>query len=477
MVWSVDWWTVLGWTGFALGLVVAGWALLWDRARGRLRCPKCWYDLAAPGSGKGNEGATAGGFLSKCPECGRVVKREGELRRTRRRWRWGVPALVVMVLGLVAGSVHDPAGVRSRGWVALVPTPLLVMIAPVGEVMQEEGAGDERRLVWERDPTSPVLHEFYWRMFRGEIAGWEGRWFFARVERRFPDLGDALLSIKLPSNPGGDVWVWGSPQIVLDVPGHFVSPQYPLTASIHLPSRVRLVGRTASAWHVEGGYVGVRRGALICEDLRAGRYVVECEFYLPAQSQGGISGVAAVPVAWSRIFRPGRRVWAVTRELVITPSGVPSMEGLDSPEITEAIVSNLMPPEIGVDSDGNAWLFLMPPAESLTWADLSIGVEMELWRGDVLVGVSRALVPNPPPNRNVHWMGGESYPIRRIREIEAGELLTLRLIGDAVRSGADPWRRAYWSGELTMEIGPLESIDASDSRIVGTRVTVDPMEE
>ena len=34
------------------------WAMFGDRARGRRRCPRCWYDMS---------GAT----LLKCPECGR----------------------------------------------------------------------------------------------------------------------------------------------------------------------------------------------------------------------------------------------------------------------------------------------------------------------------------------------------------------------------------------------------------------------
>ncbi len=58
------------------GLVLTGWALFWDRARGRRRCPKCWYDLAA---------TPAGAAGTTCPECGRTARSERELARTRRR--------------------------------------------------------------------------------------------------------------------------------------------------------------------------------------------------------------------------------------------------------------------------------------------------------------------------------------------------------------------------------------------------------
>lgn len=66
------------------GLGLLWWALLWDRARGRRRCPRCWYNLAG----------TPGNLT--CSECGRTTKTERQLFRTRRRWRWAALALVVL---------------------------------------------------------------------------------------------------------------------------------------------------------------------------------------------------------------------------------------------------------------------------------------------------------------------------------------------------------------------------------------------
>src|SRR5688572_28644873 len=90
-----------GWTSLILvcvtllvgvgGVTLSLWALLWDRARGRRRCPSCWHDLAGvPGL--------------RCPECGKEARSERRLFRTRRRWRW-----VVVGIGLtaiVAPTVH-----------------------------------------------------------------------------------------------------------------------------------------------------------------------------------------------------------------------------------------------------------------------------------------------------------------------------------------------------------------------------------
>jgi DNA-directed RNA polymerase subunit RPC12/RpoP len=65
----------------ALALLVWGW--IGDRARGRRRCPKCWYDLR-------------GSPTLRCPECGHVVWNERELYKPRRR-KW---AIILALLAL-----------------------------------------------------------------------------------------------------------------------------------------------------------------------------------------------------------------------------------------------------------------------------------------------------------------------------------------------------------------------------------------
>jgi hypothetical protein len=69
-----------------LGLVALGavaWGLWGDRARGRARCPSCWYSLEGAGP--------------TCPECG--TRSEGrERHRARRRW-WMVTLGAMMACG------------------------------------------------------------------------------------------------------------------------------------------------------------------------------------------------------------------------------------------------------------------------------------------------------------------------------------------------------------------------------------------
>lgn len=70
-------------------LALLGWALFWDRARGRQRCPKCWYDMSAA-------------IGRRCPECGREWRRDRQLRRTHRHWRTAAAALLMAIVVAVA---------------------------------------------------------------------------------------------------------------------------------------------------------------------------------------------------------------------------------------------------------------------------------------------------------------------------------------------------------------------------------------
>lgn len=97
------------------GLGVVVWALFSDRARGRRRCPRCWYDL------KGVPGEVP---ELKCPECGHAVRRERALGRTRRKWR--VAAAAVVVLLVPAYLAANGPRIVKQGWRGAVPTLALI---------------------------------------------------------------------------------------------------------------------------------------------------------------------------------------------------------------------------------------------------------------------------------------------------------------------------------------------------------------
>lgn len=96
---------------FLVWVLLAWWALFRDRARGRRRCPRCWYDLAHSPT-------------RTCPECGYRAATEKKLYRTRRRWRLGIAAIVAGVLQGLFVAQH----VQQRGWASSLPTPVLAWL-------------------------------------------------------------------------------------------------------------------------------------------------------------------------------------------------------------------------------------------------------------------------------------------------------------------------------------------------------------
>lgn len=99
----------------AMLVYVAWWALFSDRARGRRRCPRCWYDLAySPGM--------------TCSECGYTGRSEKDFAKTRQRKLVGLSAIVGCAL--LGGLVIDRA--NERGWATYLPTNVIIWSLPMG---------------------------------------------------------------------------------------------------------------------------------------------------------------------------------------------------------------------------------------------------------------------------------------------------------------------------------------------------------
>jgi hypothetical protein len=95
---------------------LAWWGLFSDRAKGRRRCPRCWYDLAySPGM--------------TCAECGFTAQREAQLYRTRRRYRVSAAAILASVLIAIALNNR----ITQRGVPSMLPTRLLLWMLPLSE--------------------------------------------------------------------------------------------------------------------------------------------------------------------------------------------------------------------------------------------------------------------------------------------------------------------------------------------------------
>jgi len=111
----VRWVTAIGLLALLGAMVfLAWWGLYWDRARGRRRCPRCWYNLAyTPGM--------------TCGECGYTGRSEKDFARTRHRW--GITLLAMLGAALIGGYGIDRA--NTQGWMSFGPTTVLIWLLPV----------------------------------------------------------------------------------------------------------------------------------------------------------------------------------------------------------------------------------------------------------------------------------------------------------------------------------------------------------
>lgn len=157
----------LDWLYHAGGIVLASlaallllWSHFWDRARGRLRCPKCWYAQVAPPESRGTHAArsepdgaeatdspeqpnsppaspsslrrsVASSLPTTCPECAKRITKPRQLCKTRRRWRLALVAtLMLLASPLIAAYPH-----RADLYIArMMPTWVLLKLLPLSEV-------------------------------------------------------------------------------------------------------------------------------------------------------------------------------------------------------------------------------------------------------------------------------------------------------------------------------------------------------
>ncbi len=152
----------------AIGLAL--WALFWDRARGRKRCPRCWYDMSgAPGL--------------RCPECGHQGVAERTLTKTRRRWRY-LPLAGILLLG--ADSVRRIPDPDLEGWTRFVPTTAMILVPP----MSREEWIDAR--FHNSPPSGQLARAFFDRLKDRKVTVWQEQLWGARLAAWRGPYGDPI---------------------------------------------------------------------------------------------------------------------------------------------------------------------------------------------------------------------------------------------------------------------------------------------
>lgn len=160
-------WTACGLAGAFLGLGALYVAWQYDPARGRRRCPTCWYAL---------EGLMG----TICPECGHRLRGDADMRRTRRSGWMAVLAVVLLVGGMCLMRV--PAVLRG-GWRGVIPTT--VLIAGMERLPRTLIAQNSNPF---RGVTSGTLAD---RGQSGAMSPWQQRWMAAKASRLARDGRDA----------------------------------------------------------------------------------------------------------------------------------------------------------------------------------------------------------------------------------------------------------------------------------------------
>lgn len=181
-----------GWVLGVGGLVLALWALAWDRARGRRRCGKCWYDLSESGK-----------TPVTCPECGRGHRSVRAMSRTRRRWRLAAAGVVLSVAGVVVGLTPAYRAGRlmamAPSWALAEMVPLfpshtkMLPVRPPGSNSNHPGWELIRRMA-ATEPVHPTARSMVGprEMTNTEIAGVvrrmaEGNWYAPAGSRRWAE--------------------------------------------------------------------------------------------------------------------------------------------------------------------------------------------------------------------------------------------------------------------------------------------------
>jgi hypothetical protein len=154
-----------GWALAAAGVSLAAWALLKDRARGRRRCPRCWYAMdGVPGL--------------RCPECGHAAGAERRLLGTRRRWRLATLSLPLLLAGYAAAVAPR---IHARGWPGAIPTWVLARWWPM------EGSDWLAPVRWTPvglQVLDPALQEFAQRCADDEVSAASVRAWVRRMNRQ-----------------------------------------------------------------------------------------------------------------------------------------------------------------------------------------------------------------------------------------------------------------------------------------------------
>ncbi|CAN5842926.1 hypothetical protein BH11PLA1_BH11PLA1_23900 [soil metagenome] len=405
-------WTIAAAVVAVAALVALTWALRGDRARGRRRCPRCWYDLSAVGAATPEVPTT-------CPECGRIITRAAHLLRPRRRRKTAAAALLAL---LAAALCAITPAVRADGWLGASPSWILRAWARAAPHAWADDAAVELEI---RIATGDITA-------RGELLA------------TYAALRDRLVTYR-------HTWVRGQPIPVRSgllrvhprdavVDGIRAAPAGG-PAGLGPSFNPMAAAETAERWWMEEPALRVRP----VEDARSATIAL----YVVAGDQ---LRQRAEPTGTPTFRLP--ITLRATAEECIDPVSTPALD---------AAVAAYLHPRLARNAVGgaDAWGVSARPdlrrPESLR--GVALGIRIELLRAGAVVAAARwrdsaedrvAAFSSPPSRFEV--VAGAS--LSGLAEVdESSPVWRVRILGDAAAALHDPSAEKYWSGtfELTLK--------------------------
>jgi hypothetical protein len=381
----IQWLVLVGVVGgCAAGVYIAWRALFKDRANGRRRCPRCWFDMAySPGM--------------TCGECGFTARHESQFAKTRRRYSVAILAM----LTCAALVLYVNYQVSERGLVSMAPNKLLILAVPmVGSHTNTASAAVFDEL--SRRMAGQQLSEREWRMYIKRCA--KGDWWARPISQEWIEkygteihrlrralvmreelTGAARMNLDAAASPYTD-----SERLLLDLPPLVVlgtQPTLPVDQSVRVLVQARHWWPSGSDMRIElvRRDDPAQRAVLVRSSLESWSSAVAELGFIDADTTQIMLDVH-VQQRRSGLDEPWRSAMRETYTLQVQHDHAAAMTAIEDrlldATLTEVFSSGVV---AWVNSPGVVRFRFNPPATHVaSFDDMAIGAAMELYRGDEL---------------------------------------------------------------------------------------------
>lgn len=441
--WTIWPWLIAGGVVGVMGLVLLAWALLSDRSGGRRRCPKCWYDMA------GTEALT-------CSECGKTVKRERQLFKTRRRWNWTLVGGLALLGAAVL--VVTPKVRRDGPWSLVGDRALLAMLPLAGD---GDGwiADEVQRRTTRLELSSDDLQRLFNRCAAGDRLnrplgdGWREK--YGRLIDRLGVLYAQPMYADLLITDGGE----RVDAALLDLPMHIepaVREQWPEDVPVAIEVRM-------SNWWPDWGarvYVTPETVDGTTQQLWGRRDVIT----LPPLPAGVYSLSFSYRTETPEQVRPGKppQTGELTVRVRVEGTMDDALPPARAPKL-DTLMATVAQRELkgwrntSRASPSAALIYVAMGSTVPEFNDIGFGVVVEYVRNGEVVGTERCWWLGGPPPKGYRsplverdWKEGDSRAVHG--KVQGGDTWSIRLRSDQELALRVPEAKRYWKGGMEFQL-------------------------